>query len=448
LGVAVGFVLLWWVSLLFVAFRWRPLGLYLIMPKVFAVAYVAFITAAALVLAAVGAWVGSWWVTVPAGVAAVAGLAVLVRVGTVRVDLAGALGSDWEARIPPARGARMVPRGWRGRLPSSPEPRLRRDVPFATVPGTGRVLLCDVWQPPVDVASSGVAVVYLHGSAYYVLDKDVGTRPLFGHLAAQGHVVVDVAYRLFPETDVPGMVADALRAVGWVREHPPELGIDPDRIVLAGGSSGGHLALLAAYAHADPVFTPAELRGPDLRVCAVVSLYGQVTLEAMYAHTAQHKICHPEDPRPDWAAPPSKGMVRLFGADAARLRLQFMMVAGRCDWLVGGTPDEVPERYAQLSVLKHVRPGCPRTLLLHGTHDEMAAVTAVRELQARLQQAGVPVSGVFLAHTDHMFDLIGTAWSPAARVAIHVLERFLAVIATTESAVPRPTPRTRPRAQT
>ena len=173
-----------------------------------------------------------------------------------------------------------------------------------------------------------------------------------------------------------------------------------------------------------------------------------MTLEAMYAHTAQHKICHPDDPRPDWAAPPSKGMVRLFGADAARLRLQFMTCAGRCDWLVGGTPDEVPERYAQLSVLQHVGPDCPRTLLLHGTHDEMAPVAPVRELQARLQQAGVPVSGVFLPHTDHMFDLIGTAWSPAARVAFHVLERFLAVIATTESDVPRPTPRTRPRAQT
>ena len=444
-AVAVAFVLLVWVSLLFVSFRWRPLGLYLITPKVFALAYIPFIATAGIVLSVVGAGLGSWWIAVPAGLAAVGGVAVMVRVGTVRVDLVGALGSGWEARIPPARGARMVTRGWRGRLPRSPEPRLRRDVPFATVPGTERVLLCDVWQPPADVPTSGVAVVYLHGSAYYVLDKDVGTRPLFGHLAAQGHVVVDVAYRLFPETDVPGMVADALRAVAWVREHATELGINSDRIVLAGGSAGGHLALLAAYAHDDPVLTPAEMRGCDVRVCAAASLYGQVTLEAMYAHTSQQRICHPDDPRPDWSAPPSKGMSRLFGADAARLRLQFMGCAGRCDWLVGGTPSEVPERYAQVSVLQRVGPDCPRTLLLHGTHDEMAPVTAVRQLEDRLQHEGVAVSGVFLPHTDHMFDLIGTKWSPAARVAIHVLERYLAGIATIES--PRPTPRQRPRAQ-
>lgn len=56
-------------------------------------------------------------------------------------------------------------------------------------------------------------MVYLHGSAYCIWDKDFGTHPPFRHLAAQGQVVVDVAYRLFPETDIPGMVEDAKRAV-------------------------------------------------------------------------------------------------------------------------------------------------------------------------------------------------------------------------------------------
>lgn len=433
LGIAVAFVLLLWVSLLFVPFRWRPLGLYLITPKVLAVGYVVFVAAAGIVLAVVGALVGSAGIAFPAAVAAAAAIVVTVRVGSSRVDLSRALGPDWEQRITPEQRANMLARGWRGRLPASPEPRLRQDTPFAVLPGSDRVLLCDVWQPPTDRTSSGVTLIYLHGSAYYVLDKDVGTRPLFRHLVEQGHTVVDVAYRLFPETDVPGMVADALRAVAWVRAHAIELDVDPDRIVLAGGSAGGHLALLAAYAHDDPVLTPAELRGADLRVRGVASLYGQVSLEAMADHTSQQRICRPDDPQPDWTAPPPRALVRMLGANAARLRLQFMTYGGRCDWLVGGTPSEVPERYAQVSVLGHVRPDCPPTLLLHGTHDEMAPVAAVRQLQGRLQEAGVPVTAVYLPHTDHMFDLIGTRWSPAARVAIHVVERFLAAIGTTEA---------------
>ena len=429
IGIAVAVVLLLWFALLYVPFRWRPVGMYLITAKVLAAGYVPFIAALGIALAAVGAVAGLWWIVVPAGAAAVGALVVIVRVGAVRVDLSGALGTGWRDRIPPDRRARMIRRWWTGRLRSDPRPRLRQDVAFATVPGSGRVLLCDVWQPPPGVRPSGLAVVYLHGSGWYVFDKDFLTRPLFGHLAAQGHVVVDVAHRLFPEADVPGMVGDAKRAIAWVREHAADLEVDPDRIVLAGGSSGGHLALLAGYAPGEPALTPPELAGSDLHVQAVASLYGQASVDAEYRHTGQDKYSHRDDPQPDSTAPPPRALVRLFGKDAARLRLQFMSYAGGAVWLVGGTPDQVPEAYAQVSVFSYVRPGCPPTLLMHGTHDEMAPVAATRQLQYRLEDAGVPVSAVYLPHTDHMFDLVGTRWSPAARVAFYALERFLAVIA-------------------
>jgi acetyl esterase/lipase len=125
-------------------------------------------------------------------------------------------------------------------------------------------------------------------------------------------------------------------------------------------------------------------------------------------------------------------MARLFGPDVGRLKL---VPASRLDWLVGGTPSQLPDRYAQLSPLHRVHPGCPPTLLVHGQHDEMAPVAAMRRLHRRLEQAGVPVTAVYLPHTDHAFDLLATAWSPPARVAIHVLERFLAVLAATDQRI-------------
>jgi acetyl esterase/lipase len=433
LGIAVAVLLLLWCALLFVPFPWRPLGIFLFTEKALGVAYVPFIAAIGVALAVVGGVSGSWWIALPAGLAALGALVVIVRVGSVPVDLSGALGGDWNDRVPLERRATMVRRWWTGRLRSDRIPRLRQDVPFATVAGTERVLLCDVWQSPVGVPPSGVAVVYLHGSGYYVFDKDLGTRPLFRHLAAQGHVVVDVAHRLFPEADVPEMVADAKRAVAWVRDHAEDLEVDPDRIALMGGSSGGHLALLAAYSHDESALTPRELAGSDLRVCAVASLYGQVGLDSLYWHTSQDRWCHSDDQQPDWTAPPSRMLMRLFGENAARLRLQFMPYGGRSDWLTGGAPQEVPERYAQASVYTYIQPDCPPTLLMHGTHDEMAPVDAVRQLQNHLEEAGVPVTAVYLPHTDHGFDVIGTRWSPAARVAIYTLERFLAVLGATQT---------------
>jgi acetyl esterase/lipase len=429
LGRGIAVLLLAWTVLLYVPLRWWPVGLYLWIPKLAAGAFTPFIAAAGLLLALVGVLVGSWWLAAPAGLAAVGAASVVVRLGLVRADLTGALGPGWADRIPSQPRARMVGHWWRGRLPTPPQPRLRQDVVFATVPGTDRKLICDLWQPPAEVPASGLAVVYLYGSAWCMLDKDFGTRPLFRHLAAQGHLVVDVAYRLFPETDIPGMLADAKRALAWVKHHAADLQIRPDRVVVAGGSAGGHLALLAAYAPGDPALTPAELAGSDPSVCAVVSLYGQADLTAHYYHTSQHKSCRPDDPQPDWDAPPPAWMARLFGPDVGRLKL---VPASRLDWLVGGTPSQLPDRYAQLSPLHRVHPGCPPTLLVHGQHDQMAPVAAMRQLHRRLEQAGVPVTGVYLPQTDHGFDLLATTWSPPARTAIHVLERFLAVLAATE----------------
>ena len=434
----VAVVLLLLTALLYLPVQWRPVGLYLMVFKVFAVAFTPFIALAGVALAVVGIVLGSWWVGVPAAFAGLGAGVVAVRLDAVRVDLSPVVGAGWEERIPEERQRRMVGRWWRGRLARDPEPRVRRDVLLATLPENGRGLLCDVWQPPDGTPASGVAVVYLHGSAYYILDKDVGTRPMFRHLAAQGHVVVDVAYRLFPETDVPGMVADAKRAVAWVRDNAAELHIDPQRVVLAGGSAGGHLALLAGYSREDPALTPAELTGSDPAVRAVVSLYGQVDLAAMYDHTSQATVCHPGAPPPRLgcrAATVDAAQVRVAGR--RRMRLQLMTVAGRCDWLMGGTPGQVPERYAVVSALTHVHrvpahPARPR----HARRDG-AGGSGPRALESALHRAAVPVVAVYLPHTDHMFDLVAWSWSPPARTATRVLERFLAGLAASEGSPSR-----------
>ncbi len=50
-----------------------------------------------------------------------------------------------------------------------------------------------------------------------------------------------------PRYPVPEMVGDIKRSVRFVRLHAKEYGIDPSRLGIVGGSSGGHLALMAAF---------------------------------------------------------------------------------------------------------------------------------------------------------------------------------------------------------
>ena len=91
-------------------------------------------------------------------------------------------------------------------------------------------------------------------------------------------------YRLHPETDLVGMVADSKRAVAWLKANAPRYAVDPDRIVVAGGSAGGHLALMTAYTPGHPDLTPQDLQGVDASVRAVVAFYPVVDLQAYMAY--------------------------------------------------------------------------------------------------------------------------------------------------------------------
>jgi acetyl esterase/lipase len=312
------------------------------------------------------------------------------------------------------------------KLPTVPISRLAQDISFATIPDINRKLLCDVWQPNATVTPSGLAFIYLHGSAWTLLDKDVGTRPFFSHLGAQGHVIMDVAYRLAPETDMMGMVNDVKRAIVWMKENAGTYGVNPDTIVVAGGSAGGHLALLAAYTANNPQFTPNELEGKDISVCGVVSLYGPTDLEAMYYHTNQQLTTRLIPGKPKKAVPKMpEWIIKKMGKAYNRFNFKNFENAGTFAFLFGGHPDEFPEKYALFSPVTHVHAHCPATLLLHGEDDTMAPVKSTRFLCTRLVEEKVPTVMHILPQTDHAFDLILPKMSPSAHTAIYDVERFL-----------------------
>ena len=343
-----------------------------------------------------------------------------------------AFGLDWENQIRPGQKKYFLPSRRVLRLPSVPEARLQQNISFATIPGTDRKLLCDVWQPPGNITPSGVAFIYLHGSAFYFLDKDFATRPFFKHLAAQGHVIMDVAYRLFPETDMMGMVNDVKRAIVWMKENADTYKIDPNRVVVGGGSAGAHLAMLTAYAANDPHFTLKELEGQDISVCGVISLYGTSDLEALYYHTNQHLTTR-SIPGQRKKSVPTKmpaWIVKKMGTEYYRLGLnKGFEHTGTLSFLLGGHPDECPETYALYSPITHVHSQCPPTLLVHDEHDIMAPVRATGALCTKLREKRVQTVMHILPQTDHAFDLILPNLSPSAHNAIYDLERFLALMA-------------------
>jgi len=222
-----------------------------------------------------------------------------------------------------------------------------------------------------------------------------------------------------------GMLGDIKRAVAWLKAHAAEYGIDPARIVLIGGSAGGHLSLLAGYAPHLPALTPEDVRATDLSVRAVVSYYGPTDLRAFYNYTWGHMMATSKDLFIRIQRSPVLRHLIPGGSSPQRMNLEKGMQALTN---LFPRPDDAQEWYALLSPVEYVRPDCPPTLLLQGSDDAGVPAEATRALAEKLRAAGVPVVCVIYARAEHAFDVM-PIWSPVAQASFEDVDRFLALMA-------------------
>ncbi|MEH3047303.1 alpha/beta hydrolase [Sphingomonas adhaesiva] len=111
-------------------------------------------------------------------------------------------------------------------------------------------------QPPVRImivnargGDARPAIVHMHGGGFVLGALEGETRFLQEIALALDCVIVSVDYRLAPETDFRGSVADNHAGLSWTYRHAAQIGADPRRIAVMGESAGGgHAALLAIEA--------------------------------------------------------------------------------------------------------------------------------------------------------------------------------------------------------
>ena len=222
--------------------------------------------------------------------------------------------------------------------------------------GDGVDQVADAWP-----AGDGPGVLFLHGGFWRAEYDRVHVRPLARALHAEGYRVASLEFARTgaPGGGWPGTFDDVRRAVTTV---PALLGLTPSEVVLAGHSAGGHLALWAA---AELVRAGTPPRGV-LALAAVSDLAAAYTLD-------------------------------LDGGAAALL--------------VGGGPDEVPDRYLVADPMRRLPLGV-RVMALHGTDDLQVPVDLSRRFAAAAVAAGDDVDYAELAGTEHfaLIDPESAAW--------------------------------------
>ncbi|MFD3841242.1 alpha/beta hydrolase [Streptomyces sp. NPDC058642] len=106
------------------------------------------------------------------------------------------------------------------------------------------LLIC---RPTVPSPAGPRPVVYhVHGGGMVLGTNRVGVDVALAWARELDAVVVSVEYRLAPEDPYPAQIEDVYAGLVWTAEHAGELGVDPERIVLAGASAGGGLCAALA----------------------------------------------------------------------------------------------------------------------------------------------------------------------------------------------------------
>ncbi|MGH9449395.1 MAG: alpha/beta hydrolase [Terriglobia bacterium] len=135
------------------------------------------------------------------------------------------------------------------------------------VAGKSVIRLTNVSDPtitlyePEKAKRSGAAVVVFPGGAYQILAMDLEGTEVCAWLNSIGVTAVLLKYRVPPRKGLPRYAAplqDAQRALGLVRYHAREWGIDPNRIGVLGFSAGGDLGALLSTHFAQRTYTRVD----------------------------------------------------------------------------------------------------------------------------------------------------------------------------------------------
>ncbi|HEY2380599.1 MAG TPA: alpha/beta hydrolase [Terriglobia bacterium] len=253
--------------------------------------------------------------------------------------------------------------------------RVDKDIVFGK--GGDIDLLLDVYHPPQGVTPKRMGIIHLFGGGFFTGNKNAGyivndVRAL-GRL---GYTGISANYRLTGQGLWPAQIYDTKAAIRWVRANAAKIGIDADKIAIAGYSAGGLLSLLAAGTNGMAEFEGnGGNAGVSSNVQAAIGVYPLASTQTAGS---------------------------LFPTNLSAEERTKMMDAA--------------------SPAKYIGKTFAPTIFIHGTADTTVPLTSSLDFFTKLTAAGVPTSITTIQGAAHAFD---NAALDAVEVMAHSIDLFL-----------------------
>ena len=223
---------------------------------------------------------------------------------------------------------------------------------------SGHEAKLDVYRPE-HAATATPVVMMIHGGGWLFGSKEDSVLYLLPYLQ-MGFAVVNVEYRMGSVSLAPAAVEDCLCALHWIGRNAKKYEFDLSKVVVTGGSAGGHLALTTA------MIPPSE------------GFENECAYEDDQGWTGTFV-----DSRPKVAA-----VVNWFGITDVGDMLKGPNMRGYAVSWLGGSPNR-EELAKRVSPLSYVRSGLPPILTIHGDADKLVPHAHAVRLHEALTRAGV-----------------------------------------------------------
>ena len=244
----------------------------------------------------------------------------------------------------------------------------------------------DVWRTTTTPSNAPV-MLYFHGGSWVFGDKKDQGRPMLHEMVKRGWVVVTANYRLAPGSPMPAQIEDATRVLSWVKKNIASYGGDPSRVVVSGGSAGGHLAALLCLTTNDETWRPKDVSGvADWSVRGCIPYYGVLEMTGDETHWNGH----------------GKGLMHLLENRVVKQKYK-----------------DNEALYESLSPMHRVTADSPPFLVIQGGNDTLVDVNVARGFVKHFADvASAPIYYVEMPFAQHTFDLTASPRTSAVTRAV------------------------------
>ncbi len=221
----------------------------------------------------------------------------------------------------------------------------------------------DIYFQP-NASKATPLIINIHGGGWKngVKEQQGGFNPFF----KAGFTVANVEYRLTPVAKAPAAIEDVRCALIYLISNAKKFNIDVNRIVVMGGSAGGHLALMTGLLGNNHIFDKNCSGVEKIKVAAIIDKYGITDVW-------------------DWAYGP-RGPEMKKSSSAK-------------DWLGDKKDDQAFAK--SVSPVAYINKHNPPTLIIHGNADSTVPYRQSVELHKMFEEAGVKTALITVEGGGH-----------------------------------------------